>query len=315
MSPQRGHNEWREAVTYPVREQTATWHDAARGRDVPIRVYLPDGLEGRAPVVVFSHGLGSSCDGYAYLGRHWAAGGYLVVHPTHIGSDADALRGPGGLPPRSLAEFLADVQQWQDRPRDVSFVLDRLADEPKLREHADLDRVAAAGHSYGAFTALALAGLVIDLPDRLGVTFRDPRVRAAIVMSPQSQDKFGLRVDSWNRIDIPVLSLTGTKDMEYGVGSAAPRRTSYDRTPGRDQFLVTIDGATHATFDDPHRLRIRVKPHNPAHHEYIRAVTAAFLDACLRGSAAAQRWLLSGAVERLSAGACRFEYKRVNLLP
>ena len=39
-----------------------------------------------------SHGLGGSHEGYAYLGRHLASHGYVVVHVTHLGSDTDALR-------------------------------------------------------------------------------------------------------------------------------------------------------------------------------------------------------------------------------
>jgi predicted dienelactone hydrolase len=296
---------------HPVQQHAATWHDAARHRDVPVRIYRPASPGPRVPAVIFSHGLGSSCDGYSYLGRHWASHGYVAVHPTHLGSDTAALRGPGGLPPRRLADSLDDVQHWQDRPRDVSFVLDRLAEDPSFAPLVDFDRVAVAGHSYGAFTALALVGLVIDLPTQLDMSFADPRAQAAIVMSPQSQEKFGLRPDSWSRIDRPVLALTGTRDIEYGVGAAAPRRTSFDRTPGRDQYLLTIRDATHAAFDDPPKLRVRVKPRDPAHHAHILMATTAFLDACLYEDAAGQQWLLSGALDRLSAGTCRLESKHV----
>ena len=45
------------------------------------------------PVIIFSHGLGGSRDGYEYLGRHWASHGYVSVHSTHIGSDTSALKG------------------------------------------------------------------------------------------------------------------------------------------------------------------------------------------------------------------------------
>ena len=63
-----------------------TVHDAARDRDIPVRVYLPPHTA-PAPVVLFSHGLGGSRSGSAFLGEHWAARGYVAVFLQHPGSD------------------------------------------------------------------------------------------------------------------------------------------------------------------------------------------------------------------------------------
>lgn len=305
----------REPGPHPVAEQTATWHDAQRERDVPVRVYMPEALGKPAPLVVFSHGLGSSRDGYTYLGRHWAGHGYVVLYLTHLGSDATAYCRPGGLPAPRLIGFLEDVEHRRDRPRDVAFVLDHVAEDTTLRKRVDFEHVAVAGHSYGAHTALALVGLQFDPQEQGQVGFADPRVRAAIAMSPASEGKLGLHADSWNRIDRPVMALSGTRDIEWGVGSAARRRMSFDRTHGRDQYLLMIRGATHATFDDQQDLRIPVKPRDPVQHDYIRMATTAFLDSYLKHDAAAQRWLLSGALVRLSRGACELESKQVTLHP
>ena len=301
----------REPGPHAVEQYADTWHDAARGRDVPVRIYVPAGLAAPAPLVVFSHGLGGSRDTYGYLGRHWASHGYVVVHPTHFGSDATALRGAGGLPSRTMSDFLADVPHHCDRPRDISFVLDRLLAEPCWRNRLDADRIAVAGHSFGAYTAHAVVGVIVDLPDRRGVSFTDARVKAAIAMSPQSPGKLGLRPDSWSRIDRPAMVITGTHDIEYGVGTADRRRMSFDGTPGRDQYLLTIRDATHATFSDHQPPRLRVKPRDPAHHDYVLMATTAFLDTYLRRDPAAQAWLLSGALAHLSASACHLEHKHV----
>ena len=51
-----------------------TVHDAARDRNIPLLVYLPTNTA-PAPVVLFSHGLGGSRNGSAFLGEHWAARG------------------------------------------------------------------------------------------------------------------------------------------------------------------------------------------------------------------------------------------------
>ncbi|MBC7621406.1 MAG: hypothetical protein H7293_20890, partial [Candidatus Saccharibacteria bacterium] len=50
--------------------QTFEWNDVGRNRLVPAKIYLPVGLlkPGAVPLVVFSHGIGGSKDGYSYLG-------------------------------------------------------------------------------------------------------------------------------------------------------------------------------------------------------------------------------------------------------
>ena len=63
-----------------------TVHDAARNRDIPVRVYLPTNTAPE-PVILFSHGLGGSRAGSVFLGEHWAARGYVAVFLQHPGSD------------------------------------------------------------------------------------------------------------------------------------------------------------------------------------------------------------------------------------
>ncbi|HWX21114.1 MAG TPA: hypothetical protein VN578_14530 [Candidatus Binatia bacterium] len=55
-----------------------TVQDVTRHRGIPLRVYLPV-KAASAPVVLFSHGLGGSRTGSAFLGEHWAARGYVAV--------------------------------------------------------------------------------------------------------------------------------------------------------------------------------------------------------------------------------------------
>src|SRR5947208_9251342 len=44
------------------------WRDASRSRPVPVKIYAPATGAGPFPVIVFSHGLGGSRNGYEYLG-------------------------------------------------------------------------------------------------------------------------------------------------------------------------------------------------------------------------------------------------------
>lgn len=296
---------------YTVEQWTDAWHDPTRRRDLPVRVYQPAHLSAPAPLVLFSHGTGSSRDGYSYLGHHWASHGYIVVHPTHVGTDRAALYDADGHPLRGMPDIIADARYWTDRPADIAFAISHIASGATLAERVDLNRIAVAGHSYGAHTALAAVGLRLQLPDGTHVACADPRVRAAIAMSPASEGKLGLFAGSWSQIDRPVLALTGTRDIEYKVGTAQRRRTSFDRTPGPDQYLVTIRDATHAAFDDEHLLRIPAKPQNPEHHDWIRALTTAFLDAYLRNDRAARQWLSSGALRDQFAGTGAIEHKHL----
>ena len=72
---------------YLVVSELLSWQDAARDRPVPVKIYSPATGKGPFPVIVFSHGLGGSREGYEYLGRQWASQGYVAVHVEHLGSD------------------------------------------------------------------------------------------------------------------------------------------------------------------------------------------------------------------------------------
>ncbi|HEX7833070.1 MAG TPA: acetylxylan esterase, partial [Thermoanaerobaculia bacterium] len=132
-------------------ETSEVFRDDKRQRDVPVKFYAPANATSRLPVVVFSHGIGENRDSYAYLGRALANAGFLAIHITHAGTDRAVLeRGY-----RHLYRAVKQKENWVARPLDVSFVLDRIAS----RSDVDMDRIAIAGHSAGAFTAFAIAGL------------------------------------------------------------------------------------------------------------------------------------------------------------
>lgn len=69
------------------------WVDQARHRPVPARIYYPQDGAGPFPVIIFSHGLGGSREGYEYLDRFWASPGYVSVHIQHSGSDPAVWQG------------------------------------------------------------------------------------------------------------------------------------------------------------------------------------------------------------------------------
>jgi predicted dienelactone hydrolase len=258
----------RAAATDDVSVTRETWHDAKRDRDVPVTIYAPLAPHAKLPVVVFSHGIGEDRDSYAYLGRALAQHGYLAVHVTHAGTDRAVLeRGY-----RFLYRAVKQKINWINRPLDVRFALDRIA----ARDDADMTRVAIAGHSAGAFTAFASAG--VRFAD--GSTLRDPRVRVAVAMSMPRMDGV-IAPDGYDAIAIPLLNVTGTCDTSL-IYRTFPkhRRIPFDSTHATRQYLVTLAHVTHNTFSNA----------TDEHHDAIVALTLAFLDAYLRDDAAARAW-------------------------
>src|SRR5690606_947506 len=95
------------------------------------------------PVVVFSHGLGGSREGYRYIAEHLCSHGYIVILPSHAGSDRDALRDfaanrargerndaeadepqrDGGPERGWLHAATHDPENLRNRPQDVSFII------------------------------------------------------------------------------------------------------------------------------------------------------------------------------------------------
>jgi len=72
------------AIATPV-VCNAVWTDAARsGRAVPVRIRMPEG-SGRAPVILFSHGLGGDLDAGTDWVTAWNEAGFMTVNIQHAG--------------------------------------------------------------------------------------------------------------------------------------------------------------------------------------------------------------------------------------
>ena len=129
---------------------------------IPIKVYLPP-LSKAAPVILFSHGLGGSREGYAYVGQHWAKRGYVVVMLQHPGSDESVWRGqPLGQRMKAMQDA-ASAENLLLRLKDVPAVLDQLTkwnveDKHALKGRLDLEHVGMSGHSFVHQTTQGVAG-------------------------------------------------------------------------------------------------------------------------------------------------------------
>jgi predicted dienelactone hydrolase len=260
-------------------------HDAARNKDLPLKIYYPEGA-GPFPVIVFSHGLYGSKDAYWALAQYWASYGYACIHPSHADSRQDS--GYHG----TLRQAIADPGLWRSRPKDISFVIDSLAQierlAPTLKGKLDRSRIGVGGHSYGAYTAVAIGGATVQMPGaKSPVSFADKRVRAIVVLSPQGEGEMGLTSQSWENIRVPMLAMYGSRD--FGTQRRTPTWRSqpfYGAPPG-DKYDVEIEGATHFTFVGPMRQRGLQTPL----FQCAKLETLAFWDTYLKDDEAAREYL------------------------
>ncbi|MEV2238595.1 alpha/beta hydrolase [Micromonospora sp. NPDC049891] len=213
-------------VPYAVGVRTLTV-DPDSARPLPVTVWYPAQgtrvADGRFPVVVYSHGLGSLPELHSGLTARWAAAGFVVAAPTYPHTR------------RGAARFSrADVRhQPADGWRLIRYLvrLDGRTDDP-LAGHLDLHRVAAAGHSAGGFTTAGM--FTAGHPTRL---------RAGIVIAG------GGMAGSFAGAPAPMLFVHGTADpvVPMSVGQAA-----YRRTPGPAAFLSLL-GQGHGEYLTPGR--------------------------------------------------------------
>lgn len=269
-----------------------TVHDRRRDRNIPVRVYLPVGTR-PVPVVLFSPGLGGSRTGYAYLARHWAARGYAVVVLQHPGSDDTIWKGKS--PERAVAAMrrAASGRNFLLRVKDVPAVLNRLAiwnrtDGDPLAGRLNLAEIGMAGHSFGAVTTEAVSGERF----RGRALFTDPRIKAALALSPSSPRRQSPSA-AFGEVSLPWMLMTGTRDiglLGLGARDVASRLAVYDALPPGNKYELVLAGAQHSAFSD-RPLPPGDAPRNPNDHRAIEALSTAFWDAMLRHAPAAAAWL------------------------
>lgn len=261
--------------------QTFEWNDTARERAVPAKLYLPAGplKAGSVPMVVFSHGIGGSRDGYSYLGRYFAAHGYASLHVQHVGSDRQLWRGN----PLSIVSRLSDAAQETEalnRVADVKFALDHILAEP-LGGVINAKRLVAAGHSYGANTTMLLAGAKVEL-NGTAVSAKDPRFSAAILISAPPFYGLGDPQKILSGIDVPTLHITATADdiQIPGYNSGVADRLALYQATGvtthSAKVLAVFKDGSHSIFTD--RMGTGGVALNPKVKVATRQLAVAFLN-------------------------------------
>jgi predicted dienelactone hydrolase len=260
-----------------------TPNDSKREKELELRIHYPE-AKGPFPLIVWSHGAGGSKDNYLTLMVHWASYGYVTIQPTH--SDSRSL----AANPRAPVSF----RDWQNRPADVSFILDSLAElearEPALKGLIDSKRVGVGGHSFGANTAQLIGGAKA-FPVGGEKSFADPRVAAVMLLSGQGPGEM-LTEKSWSDFKTPMFVMSGSADGPTRTGQPAEwRKKPYELSPPGDKYLVWVEGLDHGYGGiTGWNFNPRNKP-NADHVRYTKILTKAFWDAYLKENGEARTYL------------------------
>ena len=210
----------------------------------------PAGAYGPFPLVVFGHGFALTPASYSRMLQSWARAGYVVAAPVFPLENANAPNGP-------------DESDLVNQPGDVRFVISRLLASGGARSSAlsgliDPARIAVAGHSDGGDTALAVA---------YDPSFRDPRVRDAIILS--GAEIPGVGPFAFPRAGPPLLAVQGTADT---VNPPSATNAFFEAAP-RPKYRLSLLGAEHLPPYSVEQPQLTI----------VERVTLAFLDGYLKG--------------------------------
>lgn len=201
------------------------------------------------PVLVHSHGHKGFAGNSHRLMCHFASHGWVAAAPDHVGNTL------GDTPePRPLALYLR-------RPLDLGATLDLLSALPAgdaLAGQVDLSRVAMSGHSFGTYTAWAMAGAtfdtaaieaacaagdVADCTPALVAAFEgglsDSRAKVVVPMAGGKNAFFGDA--GYDAAKVPVLLMTGSLD---DVGA----EVLFSEVSGVDLTWVDVEGGCHQLY-------------------------------------------------------------------
>lgn len=276
------------------------------GRKVPYKLYYPDihhdkndaSYEAQPPfpLIFWSHGLGGTRDGAAFIARFVAAHGYILAHIQHDGSDDSLWRDEEGHPwdvirSKTPVPYGTTRNRYLDVPFAVDELLKLIESDEELSAITDTENMGMSGHSFGALTTQVMAGQTVgdgDVPEH----FKEPRFKAGILYSPTPNFRTQLPLPQiYGPIDMPLLHMTGTNDDSPVEGFGyEKRREVYEHAKGAHQHFFVIDGADHMVFNGS-RGKLDHYGDIETDKDIIKLISLAWWDAFLKQDTDAMQWL------------------------
>ena len=195
-------------------------------RDAPI-------LDGKYPLILFSHGNGGMRSQNAYWCEHLASHGYIVMAPDHTGNSCiTTIDGEPIIYNTSDREGAAKA-----RPLDISFLIDSMdrmnkGGDSRFFGRVEMDKIGVGGHSFGGYTSIAVASM-------------DERVKAIVPMA-------GVMSEDSSQT-CPALILVATEDDTIGEERNQEIRDYYD-TITAEKYLVEFKNAGHYSFSEMYQF-------------------------------------------------------------
>jgi hypothetical protein len=298
---------------YQIKMLRGSLTDSMRGnRVIALKLYVPEG-DGPFPLIVWSHGLGGSVDGAAFLSRHLCAHGYALLHIQHPGTDSSLWEGKPGHPWDVIRAAHIPRSATLARFADIPFALDNLdeffAAHPGIAPRIDRKNIAMSGHSFGAMTSQVMCGQLF--PDEQGILqdYSDPRFRCGVLYSPVPEFRLSgdLPENIYSRISRPLFHMTGTDDSSPVEGFDYTRRLEvYEGTQAEKYLLILKDG-DHMVYNGS-RGKLGENPNRTRHEEIIKTSALAYFNAKLKNDSSAAQWLTGGAFATYMNGDGEFRF-------
>lgn len=227
------------------------------------------------PLVVLSPGFSIGSSAYAWLAEHLASYGFVVISPEHHEH----------LDPENELWRVA-ITRPQDIQKVLAYVNEQVESKGVFAGWINMEFVAVIGHSYGGYTALAIAGAQIDtigfedhcknaqeennpgtwlcdqllphLPDMAGLAgldsvpigfwpaWADPRVDAIVSMAG---DAFFFGQAGLAEITVPVMAIGGTADSDSPFLWGTHPTYEYVSSPRK--VKIALNDAEHMIFTGP----------------------------------------------------------------
>jgi predicted dienelactone hydrolase len=291
-----------QAGSAQVQTLKLNFNDQKRQRQIPLDVYFSTSTSVNKPVIVFSHGWNSVRTDLRYLAEHLASHGYVVAALEHPGSNFTAVN--------KAAKRQIAPQEFLDRPKDVSFIVDELeklnqTENSPLQGKLATNNVMVVGYSFGGGTALALAGgelQIENLKQRCQQNFakanlsetlqcvaqalpektyqlRDGRIKQVIALNPTTSLMFG--ETGLTKVQIPTLILSSSADKV--TPPLTEQVIGFAKIPS-PKWLVGVVGASHLSIIDPSLTPYQTeKPNTPILNKEVTGEQAKDVRKFLKG--------------------------------